>query len=89
MQQIKDCLQVMEIKDLIKTLKVVNSTVLARCYPYKFPADLNLFWAPTIESDTISGPFMTKTPDEIYNSGNAPSMDVVFSFDSQVLYQMV
>lgn len=85
-QQIQDCLQIIELNDLIENLKIENTTVLARCYPYTFPADLNLNWAPTIESVGTTGAFLTQTPEKIYNSGNAPSMDVVFSFNSQVLY---
>lgn len=83
-QQIRDCLQIIEENDLIESLKTQNSTVLARCHPYIFPSDLDLFWAPTIENYRTRGAFMTKTPDEIYNSDNAPSLDAVFSFNSQV-----
>lgn len=86
-QQIQECLQIFEVNDLIENLKTQNTTVLARCQPYKFPADVDLFWAPVIENVHTSGAFLTNTPEEIYNSDKAPSMDAVFSFNSQVTFR--
>lgn len=76
-------MQINDTDRLIEHLKIVNDTVVARCYTIPVPGDLNLVWTPTIERNTTHGAFLTEAPEHIYKSGKAPRMDVVFSFNSQ------
>lgn len=70
---------------LIEYLKVADSDFLSRCYPVVIDSQTYyLPWVPTIESPEIDGAFITTTPEQIYNSNEAPIMDVMFSFNSKV-----
>lgn len=62
--------------ELLNYLKVANSTALAKCNYLK--------WVPSIENPNATKPFLAKTPNEIYNSDEAPVMDAMFTFASQV-----
>ena len=85
-KQILRCLQIDEINlsDLIEKLKITNTTTLSLCHSLPVPGETDSIWTPTIESEHTPGAFMTKTPDEIYNSGKGPKMDVMISFTLQV-----
>lgn len=82
--KIQNCSQIHEPSKLIDYIKTTAADNLRRCYSYKFPGGLHPVWVPTIESPNTVGAFMTKTPDEMYSLGMAPSMDVMFSFATQV-----
>lgn len=74
-----------ETNDLIEYLKTVDSMTLANCHTMdSIEYRLSSPWAPTIENSKAHGAFLTRIPDEIYNSANAPAMDTLFSFNSQV-----
>lgn len=83
LQQARQCLQIDDIDRLIEHLKVVNASVIARCFPVQIPGDLSLTWTPTIESNSTHGAFLTEAPIDIYNSGKAPRMDTMFAFNSR------
>lgn len=73
-------------KQLIKYLKSTDSQILAECYSTLDFGNVlvSLPWVPTIESPLTKGAFLTKTPEEILNSNEAPVMDILFSFTSEV-----
>lgn len=83
-QKLQNCSQLQEMSKLIEYIKTSDANTLRQCYPYKFPGKLQPVWVPTIESSNNTGAFMTKTPEEMYNLGMAPAMDVMFSFDAHV-----
>lgn len=62
--------------ELLDYMKSATSTTLAKCN--------HLLWVLYIESPNATAPFITQTPDEIYNSDSAPVMDAMFTFASQV-----
>lgn len=70
-----------EINDLIEYLKNVSSETLASCHTMD-SIGYQLFspWAPTIENSQTAGAFLTRAPDKIYNSKNAPIMDTMFRY---------
>lgn len=83
-QHVQKCAQSDKIDDLVKYVKTADITTLRNCYFRKFPGELFNYWTPTIEIPTAVGAFMTKTPNEILNSDNAPVLDIMFSYASQV-----
>lgn len=86
LKRMQDYTKVEDNAKLIEYLKNADSKTLANCYQ---TGNLELIlldspWVPTIESPSTKGAFITKTPEEIYNSDAAPVMDTMFSFNSQV-----
>lgn len=81
MQQIQECSQTRDSVKLFEFVKMANVSVLDECFASKSM----LFFQPTIESPSITGAFLTKTPEEIYNLGEAPEMDAMFSVTTQVI----
>lgn len=70
---------------VVEYLKTADSKLLADIGSINsFGKTLIPPWAPTIESPMTPGAFLTKTLDAIYESDNAPVLDVMFSFTSQV-----
>lgn len=65
--------------EYLKTAERVNLSTCARIEGLDAP------WVPTIEIPSAVNPFITKSPIDIYNSENAPVMDVMFSFASKVI----
>lgn len=59
---------------------MANTYVLAKCFILKSP----FLFQPTIESSSVVGAFLTKMPEEIYNSNEAPAMDTMFSLTTEV-----
>lgn len=83
-QRTQKCLKIYEMKRLIDFLKWAKPSTLSACDPMIFPGGLTAKWVPTIESANTKGAFLTKSPDDIYSSGEAPAMDSMFSFTNQV-----
>lgn len=81
--------QISKIRDehkLVEYLKTTNSFTLATIQATNDFGKILLKtpWAPTIESPTTKGAFITKHPEEIYKSEKAPVIDTIFGFTSQV-----
>lgn len=83
-QHLQKYSKINEMNDLIEYLKSSNATVLTESYRYDFFGEIRPIWVPTIESPKVVGAFMTEMPAELYRTGRAPAMDVMFSFTSQV-----
>lgn len=74
-----------DTKALIDYLKIADEYVLRTISPFDSKlGSLLTTWVPTIERANIKGAFLTKTPEEIYNSSEAPVMDTMFTFNTQV-----
>lgn len=82
---IQECFKIKEMSSLVDYLKTANASTLNQCYRLEFPGEMLPTWVPTIERVGTKGAFFEKTPDEIYSSSEAPIMDTMFSFTSQVL----
>lgn len=61
---------------LLDYMKTASISTLDKCR--------NLTGTLFIQRPNAPGAFITKTPDEIYNSDSAPVMDAMFTFTSQV-----
>lgn len=83
---IQNCSQFNDMDKIIEYLRTSEmAKILYECYPLETIMGKNLYlYVPTIEMPNIRGAFITKTPDEIYNSTEAPVMDTMFSFASEV-----
>lgn len=86
MKIVQKCSNITGTNELIEYLKTENATTLLNCSPPNFGPDFFLTWVPVIESNNTKDAFLTKTPEEIYMDPNedAPAMDAMFSFTSQV-----
>lgn len=82
----QECSQVNDANKLIEYLKTADTKVLAACHTTNTLGKilLQVPWVPTIEKSTATNAFLTKTPEEIYNSYDAPVMDALFTFASKV-----
>lgn len=70
---------------LIQYLKSAPSEDLVQChFAQNWGLTIRPEWGPTIENEHAKIPFITQSADEMYNSGKAPAIDVLFSFTSQV-----
>lgn len=76
LQQMKTCFQFSDTAPLIDYLKTANSSALARCKGGP--------WMPAIENKSAPQAFLTEEPENILKSSDAPVIDAVFSFTSQV-----
>lgn len=85
-QLIQNCSQFNDMDKMIEFLKTADMVkILYDCYPLESIEGKVLYtWVPTIEMQNTSGAFITKTPNEIYNSLEAPVMDAMFSFVAEV-----
>lgn len=83
---IQKCTQLNDTNQMIEYLKRTEmAKILYACYPLKSIFDVVRYpWVPTIEMQTTPGAFLTKTPNEIYNSNEAPAMDAMFDFMAEV-----
>lgn len=88
-QRIQKCLKINQMKNLINYLKSAKPSTLTACDPFIYPGEIIPKWVPTIESLNTKGAFLTKSPDEIYSSGEAPAMDFMLSFTTQVLINFI
>lgn len=80
---VQNLLKINEMSKIIEYLKTEDSRTLIE-WPSTQPESEYKVWVPTIEKSSTNGAFLTKTPEEIYNSIDAPIMDSMFSFMSQV-----
>lgn len=86
-QVLQECTEIYDPKKLVEHLKTADKNALRTCSPFDVASgSLIITWVPTIERANISGAFLTKTPEEIYNSNEAPVMDAMFAFNTQVNY---
>lgn len=76
LQQMKTCFQFSDTAPLIDYLRTANSSTLARCKGGP--------WMPVIENKMAPQAFLTDEPENILKSSDAPVIDAVFSFTSQV-----
>lgn len=79
MRQIKTCFQINDTNTLIDYLKTANSRSLADCTAP--------IWIPVVENPNVPSAFLTDEPENILKSRNAPVMDAMFSFTTQVLFR--
>lgn len=84
LQGMKDFTGISADEELIKYLRTANSDFLSKHYPFTYGKSLTPPWVPTIEHTNAVRPFITKTPDEIYGTGEAQAIDIMFSFNSKV-----
>lgn len=71
---------------MIEYLKTAEmAKILYGCFPIERIMGRVLYtWVPTIEMPNAPGAFLTKTPNEIYNSTEAPVIDAMFDFMAEV-----
>lgn len=81
LQQIQNFLKIIDSVKLIEYLKMANPTILTKFFTLKMP----FVFQPTIESSSINGAFLSKTPEDIYNSNEAPAIDTMFSLTTDVI----
>lgn len=81
LQLAKNCFRIHDTEGLIAFLTTANVSSLIKCNI--LDADFK-GWLPTIEQSNVPAAFLTKTPDEIYNSDEAPIIDAMYSVTSQV-----
>lgn len=62
---------------LAEYMETANSDVLKKCD--------KTFWFPSTESPNAANALITKTPKEMYTSGKAPVLDILFATASWVM----
>lgn len=84
--EIRKCLRTNEtnMDKLVAQLKTADRRVLQMCSLHDFSKSFVLTWVPTVEKANAREPFLTKSPNDIYNSDDAPIMDSLFSFNAEV-----
>lgn len=87
LERMQNFSNIQEKQKLVEFLKTADSGDLAKVQTTNDFGNILLEapWVPTIESFGTKGAFIAKSPEEIYKSDEAPVMDVMFSFDSQVI----
>lgn len=81
LEKIHECLGIDETGDrLADYMKTVDSSILKQCNKTD--------WLMSVESPNAIRPFITKRPEEIYASSEAPVIDMMFFMASQVLHSM-
>lgn len=85
-KRMQKCSKIKSRKKLLKYLKTTDANILAACHATDSYGKmlLTMEWVPTIENPSTKGAFITQRADDIYNSADAPVMDTLFSFTSQV-----
>lgn len=85
LKKMQQCAHTKDVNQIIEYVQTSDYKDIVQCY-FKddWKETLKGEWIPTIEAPgTING-FITESPDEIYASSNAPVIDTLFSFTSQV-----
>lgn len=67
--------------ELVDYIKTASAATLTRCNW--------LAWILHIESPNATKPFITQTPDEIYDSNEPPVVDAMFTFASEVNFPLI
>lgn len=90
-KRVQECFDIEDKTKLIEYLKSTDSKILAECYATQDFGKLlvSLPWVPTIENPSTKGAFLTKSPEDILNSNEAPMMDILFSFTSEVFNKKI
>lgn len=85
LKRMQECTKIKGKHELVEYLKKTHSNILAQCYKTDDLGEIliDMPWVPTVETNS-KGAFFTKKPEEIYKSNKAPVMDAMFSFTSQV-----
>lgn len=85
LQRMYDCSKTTDQKSLVEYLKTASLEEIQQCkWETSWGNTINPKWVPTIEKPDAKMAFITQSPDDIYNSDNAPVMDVLFSFSNNV-----
>lgn len=84
--RMRECSKFNDTDEIIEYLRTTDSKELTKCYFRKDWGKTNLSteWAPTIENANANKAFFTQTPEEMFESDEAPVLDTLFSFTSQV-----
>lgn len=78
LQLMQRCTKIDDVDKLIQYMKTASSSSIAECN--RLGAAI---WSPTVECSNAPEAFITKSPDEIYGSGEtAPIVNTMFSFNS-------
>lgn len=88
LDRIEECSRSKEFNEIIEYIKSTNSDELVRCY-YDYVSNKALLkpkWTPTIENLDAKDAIITESPYNIYHSENAPVLDTLISFNSQVCF---
>lgn len=85
MNRMQECSNINEPLRLIEYLRATDSKTLIQCH-FDSGKTMKPEWAPTIEKPDTPGAFISQMPEDTYNSSQAPIMDALFSFTSQVFY---
>lgn len=80
----QDCYNIYVMDALVEFMKTATATTLQKCVN---PAKSLPFWSATIEYQNAPAAFLTKTPDEIYETDDPPIIDTIFSLTSQVKFR--
>lgn len=81
---VQHSLKINHLNKMIEYLKTASSSELRKLAPTWTGSKYYSVWAPSIEKSNTPNAFLTKTPEEIYNSADAPILDAMFSFMAQV-----
>lgn len=85
LHKMQECAGTRDIKQIIRYMRTSDSKDINQCY---FKDDwgktLKPEWVPTIEPKGTKNGFLTESPDKIWASNEAPVLDSLFSFVSQV-----
>lgn len=88
--RMKECSKLTDLNQIIEYVKTNDSENILQCYlDTPWGKTLKPSWAPTIEIPSANRAFITQSPDEIYNSNDAPIVDALFSFASQVFTLLI
>lgn len=83
---LQECTGIYDIEVLKDYLTLADADLLRTCSPFNSKLGAILTpWVPSVERESINGAFLTKTPEDIYNSNEAPVMDTMFTFNAQVI----
>lgn len=91
-QKLRECARTQNLDEIIRYMKVADSKILLQCYfENDWGKTLKPEWVPTIESPGTKGAIITQSPDDIWNSSwnRAPTIDTLFSFTSQVHFNLI
>lgn len=80
-QLMQNCTQINEMAKLIEHLATAD---IGRLLEYN--SQCQALWSPTVENSNAPNAFLIKSPEEIYNSIDAPIMDAMFRFLFIIIY---
>lgn len=83
---VQNCSRINGISQMIEYLKATNSGILTN-FCVRTRGQPSPVWVPNYESPNAKGAFLSQKIENIYNSNNAPVMDAMFAFASQVYFK--